>query len=105
MTRINKNINTIAYLKREIDRLGECNSRTDVLSGRLFLAKEILLFLGCEKLLKKKRKVLVIESYDQGTEEWGISFTDHNPEAEDYFKMTDKQTAFRLKEYLNQQKP
>lgn len=32
--------------------------------------------------------------------EWGISFTCNNPEAKDYFKMPDEETAFRLKKRL-----
>lgn len=33
--------------------------------------------------------------------EWGISFGGHNPEVEDYFKMPDEETAFRLKTKLD----
>lgn len=39
---------------------------------------------------------LVIETSD----EWGLSFTNHNPEDADYFIMPNAETAFRLKEYL-----
>ena len=46
-------------------------------------------------------QVFVIETYDEnGNVEWGISFSDHNPEPEDYFKMPDKETAFRLRDRL-----
>ena len=44
--------------------------------------------------------LIVIESIESSGTEWGISFTNHNPEPQDYFKMPDKETAFRLKEYL-----
>ena len=50
--------------------------------------------------------IIVIEEYDkEGDVEWGISFTNPNPEAKDYFKMPDSQTAFRLKDYLTQMAP
>lgn len=44
--------------------------------------------------------IQIIETVEKEGTEWGISFTDHNPEPKDYFKMPDKETAFRLKEYL-----
>jgi hypothetical protein len=44
--------------------------------------------------------VQVIENIDKNGTEWGISFTSNNPEPEDYFKMTDKETAFRLKNII-----
>jgi len=44
--------------------------------------------------------VLVIESVEKDGTEWGISFTNHNPDAKDYFEMPNKETAFRMKEYL-----
>lgn len=46
------------------------------------------------------KKVLVLEEVTEKGSEWGISFTDHNPEAKDYFKMPDAETAQRLKSYL-----
>lgn len=45
--------------------------------------------------------ILVIESHEDIGVEWGISFNGYNPEPHDYFKMVDKETAFRLKEYLS----
>jgi hypothetical protein len=45
--------------------------------------------------------VSVIEDMKEPTTQWGISFTSNTPEAEDYFEMVDKETAFRLVEYLN----
>lgn len=42
----------------------------------------------------------VIESVEENGTEWGISFTNNNPEAKDYFKMPDKETAFRLQRYI-----
>lgn len=48
----------------------------------------------------KQVNLVVIESVDADGTEWGISFTDNNPKEEDYFKMPDKETAFRLKERL-----
>ena len=47
-----------------------------------------------------KSPIIVIETVENGTIEWGISLTDSNPQEEDYFKMPDKETAFRLKERL-----
>ena len=44
--------------------------------------------------------IQVIENIEENGTEWGISFTSPNPEAKDYFKMLDKETAFRLKKYL-----
>ena len=50
--------------------------------------------------------IIVIEEYDkEGDVEWGISFTNPNPEAKDYFKMPDSETAFRLKDYLTVNAP
>ena len=43
---------------------------------------------------------VVIEEHTPDGVEWGLSFTDNNPEPEHYFKMPDKETAFRLKDYL-----
>ncbi len=45
---------------------------------------------------------IVIESHDNEGCEWGLSFTESNPEPKDYFKMPDKETAFRLRDYLNE---
>lgn len=43
---------------------------------------------------------VIIETIEDGVTEWGISLTGSNPKEEDYFKMADKETAFRLKERL-----
>jgi hypothetical protein len=51
-----------------------------------------------------KKIVLVIENIEKEGTEWGISFTDQNPKPEDYFEMPDKETAFRLADYLNESK-
>lgn len=45
--------------------------------------------------------ILVLEDHNETGVEWGLSFTNHNPEAKDYFPMPDKETAFRLKNYLD----
>ena len=45
--------------------------------------------------------MIVIETVNENSIEWGVSFTNHNPESKDYFKMPDKETAFRLKEYMD----
>ena len=45
--------------------------------------------------------IIVIESVESEGTEWGISFTNPNPEAKDYFQMPNKETAFRLKDYLD----
>lgn len=49
----------------------------------------------------KPTSLVVIET----EEEWGLSFNGHNPEQENYFKMPDKETAFRLKEKLSAKFP
>lgn len=48
------------------------------------------------------KNICVIESYDPN-QEWGISFDGFNPEAEYYFKMPDKETAFRLEAFIKAQ--
>ncbi len=50
-------------------------------------------------------KTIVIESYENEIHEWGISFTNSNPEARDYFPMPDKETAYRLQKYLAEAAP
>lgn len=45
-------------------------------------------------------KIQIIETLFEDYSEWGISFTSNNPEPKDYFQMLDKETAFRLKKYL-----
>lgn len=52
------------------------------------------------KYMKYELNVIVIESPEETETEWGISLDGHNPNPADYFKMIDKQTAFRLKDYL-----
>lgn len=43
-------------------------------------------------------KIQVIETSSNSKKtEWGISFTCNNPEAKDYLKTPDKETAFRYK--------
>jgi hypothetical protein len=49
--------------------------------------------------------VLVIETHTDEGVEWGISFTDYNPAPEDYLKMADKETAFRLRDKLAELAP
>lgn len=46
-------------------------------------------------------KTIVIESHEENGVEWGISSNGSNPESKDYFKMPDKETAFRLSNLLN----
>lgn len=53
-----------------------------------------------DKALQNGINILVIESVESEGTEWGISFTNPNPEAKDYFEMPNKETAFRLKDYL-----
>jgi nicotinic acid phosphoribosyltransferase len=43
---------------------------------------------------------VVIRTEQENETEWGISFSNHNPESKDYFKMLDEITAFRLRDYL-----
>jgi hypothetical protein len=49
--------------------------------------------------------VIIEDIQEDGSAEWGLSFTNSNPEAKDYFKMVDSQTAFRLKDYLTVNAP
>lgn len=44
---------------------------------------------------------LIIETVDSNGTEWGISFTNYNPEPEDYFKMPNSDSAFALQKKLN----
>ena len=54
----------------------------------------------------KKTSLVIIESYDKRMNvEWGLSFDGHNPSDEDYFKMINKEEAFRLKEKLSDKYP
>ena len=46
------------------------------------------------------QNIVIIESHEENGVEWGISFDGYNPNEADYFKLCDKETAFRLKEYL-----
>jgi len=42
--------------------------------------------------------VLVLENYHNDRDvEWGVSFTNHNPEPGDYVEVASKEDAFRLK--------
>ena len=50
-------------------------------------------------------EVLVIESFENGICEWGVSFAGMNPEPHDYFAMPNKQTAFRLADRLTKCPP
>lgn len=52
-------------------------------------------------VFQSRQKVTVCEDHSKNPTEYGISFTGFNPEPEDYFKMTDEQTADRLCDYLN----
>jgi hypothetical protein len=44
--------------------------------------------------------IIVIESHEETGVEWGISFKGSNPESDHYFKMVDRETAFKLMDYL-----
>lgn len=67
-----------------------------------------MFLLGCEAGLltplpiKKinTMNVHLIESHEPNGIEWGVSFTDNNPEVKDFFPM-DKETAIRLYQYLS----
>lgn len=48
---------------------------------------------------------IVIESYENGICEWGLSFTSSNPEHKDYFPMPKKEIALRLQKYLTEHAP
>ena len=49
--------------------------------------------------------IIVIETPEESNLEWGISFDGSYPNQEYYFKMPDKETAFRLKDYLTEHSP
>jgi hypothetical protein len=44
--------------------------------------------------------IQVIETVHEDRIEWGISFDGYNPNAQDYFEVTNKQTAFGLQKKL-----
>ena len=46
--------------------------------------------------------IIVMESPEGSKTEWGISFGGYTPDEKEYFKMPDKETAFRLKDYLTE---
>jgi hypothetical protein len=50
-------------------------------------------------------KVVVIETHEESGVEWGLSFNGYNPDFQDYYKMPDKETAFRLMERLTKSSP
>jgi len=52
-----------------------------------------------------RTSLVVIESIEKNEDEWGLSFGGYNPKPKDYFKMTNKETAFRLKEKLSAKYP
>lgn len=52
-----------------------------------------------------KTSLSVIERNEKGYVEWGLSFSGYDPSDEDYFKMVDKETAFRLLEKLSEKYP
>ena len=55
---------------------------------------------------KNKTSLVVIESYDKEKNvEWGLSFEGHNPSDVNYFKMLNKDEAFRLQNKLSAKYP
>lgn len=54
----------------------------------------------------EKTCLIAIESFDvNGDVEWGLSFNGHNPDVDDYFKMTSKDELFRLINKLSSKYP
>jgi hypothetical protein len=49
--------------------------------------------------------IIIIETQENNGIELGISFDGYNPNTDWYFKMIDKETAFRLKKYLTEYSP
>lgn len=49
-------------------------------------------------------KTTVIETHLEEGVEWGLSFSGCHPSEDEYFIMDDKETAFRLSDYINNQK-
>lgn len=45
-------------------------------------------------------KIIVLETHTDNGVEWGISFNGYNPEPEDYLRMVDKESAFKLRDKL-----
>jgi hypothetical protein len=58
-----------------------------------------------EALTVSLDSAVVIETHENSGVEWGLSFDGNNPSADMYFKMADKQTAFRLKDFLAEHAP
>lgn len=48
---------------------------------------------------------IVIRTENENDTEWGLSFSNHNPEQEYYFRMYDEETAFRLRDFLTENSP
>ncbi len=48
---------------------------------------------------------IVIESHENDICEYGLSFTNSNPEQKDYFPMLNKETAYKLQKYLAEYAP
>ena len=48
-----------------------------------------------------KNTIIVIKTINKEGTEWGLSACSHNPGPDDYFRMVDKETAFRLKRRIN----
>ena len=43
---------------------------------------------------------IVIETPNENGVEWGLSFTDHNPKEEDYFKCESEKDAYKLQKLI-----
>lgn len=55
---------------------------------------------------EKKTSIIVLPiGQDDFSFEWGLSFGGLHPKDEDYFRMPDKETAFRLKDKLSTKFP
>ena len=52
---------------------------------------------------KKSRfmKVLVMETLNKKNSEWGVSFTNHNPDPKDYVRCYSSEDAFKLQKILD----
>ncbi len=64
------------------------------------VASELILLLGF--LIKENinMSIIVIETHNHDSVDWGVSFNGHNPEPKDYFLAKNKDDAFGLRDII-----
>ena len=55
---------------------------------------------GLKYKIMKKTNVVVVNENPSTTNEWGVSFTNHNPELKDYVRCASEEDAFKLKQII-----